>query len=291
MDNHAGAMNGQPVQAPGPARLGGETRAKTAPTLHTSPAAVNTQASLAEQIVGPSPGRPHTAPGEWLPWVEANLEFERGQASRYMRVYENRANVSLETHLTFSEAYRLLSQPAGEPQAAQETEQKARLKHGEWLPWVEGNLEFDRMTAWRYINLFTNRAKCNTVLHLSISEAYRLLSQPAGEPQAAQETEQKARLKHGEWLPWVEGNLEFDDRTVRRYVNLFENRIKLDTVSDLGITEAYRLLSQPAGEPQAAQEPPEPQDEAQQATQAGCEVYFKSNLLGCRIMKYPKGNP
>jgi hypothetical protein len=60
------------------------------------------------------------------------------------------------------------------------TEQKARLKHGEWLPWIERNLEFDQKTAWRYTHLFTNRGKLGTMPNLGITEAYRLLSQPAG---------------------------------------------------------------------------------------------------------------
>ena len=57
--------------------------------------------------------------------------------------------------------------------------------------------------------------------------------------------EQKEGLKHGEWLPWVEGNLSFTDRTVRNYLRVYENRerLKMETVSDL--TDAYRLLEAP----------------------------------------------
>src|SRR6516162_4935963 len=56
-------------------------------------------------------------------------------------------------------------------------------------------------------------------------------------------TEHKASLAHGEWLPWLEANLSFDDRTARRYASLYENRAKLDSVSNLN--DAYRLLSKP----------------------------------------------
>jgi hypothetical protein len=55
--------------------------------------------------------------------------------------------------------------------------QKAALKHGEWLPWIEKNLPFDRMTAARYMRVFDRREeiKCNSVLHLT--DAYRLLAE------------------------------------------------------------------------------------------------------------------
>lgn len=55
-------------------------------------------------------------------------------------------------------------------------EQKAKLKHGQWLPWIAENLPFDRATAANYMRVYTRRdeLKCKTVLHLS--NAYRLLS-------------------------------------------------------------------------------------------------------------------
>ena len=56
--------------------------------------------------------------------------------------------------------------------------------------------------------------------------------------------EQKAELGHGEWLPWVEENLPFTDRTARNYMRAYESRDRLKTeiVSDL--TGAYRLLEE-----------------------------------------------
>jgi len=58
-------------------------------------------------------------------------------------------------------------------------------------------------------------------------------------------TKKKSTLKHGEWMPWLEKNIDFDDRTARRYINCFENkeRLKLDSVSNLA--DAYRLLTEP----------------------------------------------
>ncbi|MBL7188161.1 MAG: DUF3102 domain-containing protein [Phycisphaerae bacterium] len=66
--------------------------------------------------------------------------------------------------------------------------------------------------------------------------------------------EQKASLKHGEFIPWIEANLPFTDRTARNYMRLNENRglLKTENVSDL--RSAYALLASPAQEPEAKNE-------------------------------------
>jgi hypothetical protein len=55
--------------------------------------------------------------------------------------------------------------------------------------------------------------------------------------------EAKESLPHGGWLPWLESNFTFTDRTARRWMKLSEDmesgKLKSDTVSNL--TEAYRL--------------------------------------------------
>ena len=56
-------------------------------------------------------------------------------------------------------------------------------------------------------------------------------------------TEQKASLKHGQWLPWMEANLPFSQQTASNYVRVFANRSKLPTVGNLELTDAYRLLA------------------------------------------------
>ncbi len=55
-------------------------------------------------------------------------------------------------------------------------------------------------------------------------------------------TEQKASLKHGEWLAWIRKNLPFTYRTADRYTQLFnaQDTLKLDTVSNLN--EAYKAI-------------------------------------------------
>jgi phage N-6-adenine-methyltransferase len=53
---------------------------------------------------------------------------------------------------------------------------KSTLKHGEWLPWLKGNVEFNKDTAARYMRCWDRRSdfKCVSVTHLSM--AYRLLA-------------------------------------------------------------------------------------------------------------------
>lgn len=74
----------------------------------------------------------------------------------------------------------------------------------------------------------------NTALE-KVNEAGRLL------------TECKEGLAHGQWLPWLEENFIFTDRTARRWMKLHEDivagRLKSDTVS--GLAEAYKLTTEP----------------------------------------------
>jgi hypothetical protein len=52
-------------------------------------------------------------------------------------------------------------------------------------------------------------------------------------------TEQKDKMEHGKFLPWLK-LLPFAERTARRYMQLFEYRDKTATVADLN--EAYALI-------------------------------------------------
>ncbi len=58
------------------------------------------------------------------------------------------------------------------------TAAKSKLAHGQWLPWVEKNLPFDRRTATNYMGIYQQREKWENVSHLNISDAYRLLASP-----------------------------------------------------------------------------------------------------------------
>jgi len=52
--------------------------------------------------------------------------------------------------------------------------------------------------------------------------------------------EQKSEMAHGEFLPWLEENIEFSERTARNYMRLYRYREKITDVSDFG--EAYRRV-------------------------------------------------
>ena len=59
---------------------------------------------------------------------------------------------------------------------------------------------------------------------------------------------QKASLRYGEFMKWIEDNLPFTDRTARRYIMLYENRerVRSDNLSDLKLSHCYRLLAEPS---------------------------------------------
>jgi len=53
-------------------------------------------------------------------------------------------------------------------------------------------------------------------------------------------SEQKDELEHGQWLPWVKEHIPFSERAVRRYIAVYEYRLKTASVADL--SEAYRMI-------------------------------------------------
>jgi len=56
--------------------------------------------------------------------------------------------------------------------------------------------------------------------------------------------EQKKELPHGEFIPWIEKNLPFGDRTARNYITVYKNKdiLKRKAVSDLN--NAYIFLKE-----------------------------------------------
>ena len=52
---------------------------------------------------------------------------------------------------------------------------------------------------------------------------------------------QKAKLKHGEWLPWLTNNVAFSRQTADNYRRIYEHRDKMPTFGNL--SDAYRLLN------------------------------------------------
>jgi hypothetical protein len=53
-------------------------------------------------------------------------------------------------------------------------------------------------------------------------------------------TKVKNKLKHGEWLPWLESNVPFTDRTANEYMRCFARRkqLKLEMISSLADARA-----------------------------------------------------
>lgn len=60
--------------------------------------------------------------------------------------------------------------------------------------------------------------------------------------------EAKAKLEHGDWLPWLEEKVEFSSRTAQRFMKLAEGYEKSDTVTLLGTRKALALLALPESE-------------------------------------------
>ena len=55
----------------------------------------------------------------------------------------------------------------------------------------------------------------------------------------------KAKLQHGQWLPWVKENLPISERLVQDYMRFYENREKLKNANVADLTEARKLLTPP----------------------------------------------
>lgn len=78
-------------------------------------------------------------------------------------------------------------------------------------------------------------------LHAEIGESFRMSVKKAiriGELL----TSIKQRIGHGQWGSWVEENLPFSQRSAERYMALTAVQIKIDSLSHLGLFDAYKLL-------------------------------------------------
>lgn len=60
--------------------------------------------------------------------------------------------------------------------------------------------------------------------------------------------EAKARLNHGEWLPWLEANFSGGQQTAQRYMRLYDRQGELPNTSPVthfGLKEALKFLAKP----------------------------------------------
>jgi Protein of unknown function (DUF3102) len=52
----------------------------------------------------------------------------------------------------------------------------------------------------------------------------------------------KRQLPRGRWIPWLNSNVKFSERTARNYISVFEHRMALKSARVADLTEAYKLL-------------------------------------------------
>jgi len=83
---------------------------------------------------------------------------------------------------------------------------KARLKHGEWLPWLKKNVPFSQPTAFRYMSCYDRRDELKSAKVTDIGDAYALLHAPAVLTKKSGEVEAAIRFAREQGL---EGELEF----------------------------------------------------------------------------------
>lgn len=83
--------------------------------------------------------------------------------------------------------------------------------------------------------------------------------------------DQKSRVRHGDWLEWINKNLPFNRVTAANYMRLFEHKAALNVQGVVHLTEAYKLLSQPEKLAELEEELPESVDEV-------IPTAFKRNL-------------
>jgi hypothetical protein len=119
-----------------------ETVTATISKLHTKQQEHARQTIEAALEIGRllSETRPTLKHGEWLKWTE-QLPFSDRTARNYIRVYENRDRLKLETVSNLKEAYQLLTEPKAAPKrlAAPPTED---IEEGRFIPAPEHGISF-----------------------------------------------------------------------------------------------------------------------------------------------------
>ncbi|TGN20801.1 DUF3102 domain-containing protein [Leptospira idonii] len=61
-------------------------------------------------------------------------------------------------------------------------------------------------------------------------------------------SKKKQELGHGNWIPWIEGNLPFSERSARNYIRLFENKEVLNRQPIADLKSAIKFLSDSSGD-------------------------------------------
>jgi Protein of unknown function (DUF3102) len=101
-------------------------------------------------------------------------------------------------------------------------------------------------------------------------------------------TEAKAKLQHGQWLPWLRSNCSIPERTAQLYMRLAERRADLEgksaRLADMTIEQAVKLLATPKAVPT---------DEVRERVRAACDrnlgdlttKQLRSMMLFCAVLK------
>src|SRR5271166_5351799 len=74
--------------------------------------------------------------------------------------------------------------------------QKRECGHGNWIPWIEANLKFSRVTAFKYMRCYYQRERLSNVKgtkHLTIEDIARVSAKPSKEETAEQGLAEKER--------------------------------------------------------------------------------------------------
>lgn len=56
----------------------------------------------------------------------------------------------------------------------------------------------------------------------------------------------KRSLEHGKWLPWLQTNIAFSERTAQNYMGVFQKRARLKSANVADLTAAYLELDKPS---------------------------------------------
>lgn len=60
--------------------------------------------------------------------------------------------------------------------------------------------------------------------------------------------EAKEQLPHGEWLPWLENEVQFSERSAQQFMRIAKEWSNPQTLADLGVSKALNLLALPPSE-------------------------------------------
>ena len=84
--------------------------------------------------------------------------------------------------------------------------------------------------------------------HLGVRDAARTAAQHAIDA-GERLIEAKALVAHGQWLPWLKEHCEISERSAQLYMKIVRLGFKSETVADIGIKAASKVLALDYGDP------------------------------------------